>query len=138
MSKHPIINQKYVDQLLEIKYFGEAQDPNISQNLTKEDSIKINHGHRFQLLESNEVNSKDAEEYEVIGWIDKSTEISFDFILYNQEQAKHYLARLHGRSDGWPLFCVQPEGYVCARSKLNSEWSCLKCIKYFGTTCKAR
>lgn len=139
MLKHPIIMREYIDKFQTIKYLGEVQDLKIDQESLNEDSIIANHGHHFQLLASNEESlNLTSEDYEVIGWIEKTEENPFDFIIYDREQNVHYLAQLHGRNDGWPLFSVQPEGYVCARSKMGSEWSCLKCIKYFGTVCKAR
>lgn len=110
MLKHPIIEKKYIDQYVEIKDGG---DPRIKSNL-------------------------EAEEYEVLGWVKRTAENPYDFILYDREHDKHYLAQLQGRTDGWPLFSVQPEGYTCARSKMGSDWNCLLCVKYFGTVCKAR
>lgn len=139
MLKHPIIEKEYIDQFQEIGYFGEVQDLEMNQNSEVEESMIINRGYRFQLLATSEINSDlGAKEYEVIGWIKRTEEIPFDFIIYDGEHSKHYLARLHGRKDEWPLLSVQPEGYTCARSKMGSDWNCLMCVKYFGTVCKAR
>ncbi|AHF08488.1 hypothetical protein [Desulfitobacterium metallireducens] len=139
MLKRPIIEKEYIDHFQEIGYFGETQDLEMNHISQVEESIKTNRGHRFQLLVSSELNSNlGAKEYEVVGWIERTEEIPFDFIIYDRKQSKHYLARLHGRKDGWPLFSVQPEGYTCARSQMGSDWNCLMCIKYFGTVCKAR
>lgn len=138
MLKHPIIEKEYIDQFQEIGYFGEVQDLEMNQN-SEVESMRINRGYRFQLLATSEINSDlGAEEYEVIGWIERNEEIPFDFIIYDREHSKHYLVRLHGRKDEWPLFSVQPEGYTCARSEMGSDWNCLMCVKYFGTVCKAR
>lgn len=139
MLKHPIIKKEYIAKVQTIKYLGEAQDLKIDQESLDDNLIIFNHGYRFQLLTSSEESSNlTSKEYEVIGWIEKTEEIPFDFIIYDSEHTIYYLAQLYGRNDGWPLFSVQPEGYVCARSMMGSEWSCLKCIKHFGTTCKAR
>lgn len=139
MLKHPIIQNDYIDKLQEIRYLGEVQERETALDSPLEKDIITNHGHRFQIstLNNTTVNSQ-SQEYEVIGWIERTEEISYDFILCDSEQKKYYLALLHGRTDGWPLFSVQPEGYTCARSKMGSDWNCRLCSTYFGTVCKAR
>lgn len=139
MLKRPIIQKEYIDKLQEIRYLGEAQERESAQDSQLKKYIINNHGHQFQILTlNNSTLSSWSEKYEVIGWVERTDKILYDFILYDPEQGNHYLALLHGRTDGWPLFSVQPEGYTCARSKMGSEWNCRLCITYFGTVCKGR
>ncbi|HVJ48517.1 hypothetical protein [Desulfitobacterium sp.] len=139
MLKHPIINKDYIDKLQEIRYLGEVQENELARNSEQDKSMIINHGHCMQILTLNDCNLNSlSAEYEVIGWIERTEEIPYDFILHDPVQQKHYIALLHGRTDDWPLFSVQPEGYTCARSKMGSDWNCRLCVKYFGTVCIGR
>ncbi len=130
MLKRVIIDKQYVEQLKKIQYFGESCEagaPDLVHNL----------GHFFRFTQpSEEEKPFPSERYEVVGRIEQTDDCPYDFILKDLKTEQFYLAILGRRSDGWPLFSVQDEGYICARSRMGSEWNCRFCYKYFGESCK--
>jgi hypothetical protein len=130
MLKRVIIDKQYVKRLIEIDYLGE------SDTTADTDGLQ-NHGHRFRFLKQTEEKKPlISDTLEVVGWIEQTIDCPYDFIVKDSIANRYYLAVLGQREDGWPLFSVQNEGYICARSRMGSEWNCRYCYKFFGETCK--
>ncbi|MDA8227098.1 MAG: hypothetical protein M0T74_05235 [Desulfitobacterium hafniense] len=138
MQSRPVIDREYIDSLREIRYLGRDEE-RIGSNVLEADSKNIieNRGHRFEII-SEEKKFPQEENYEVVGWIERTLDCLYDFIILDLQKKKYYLANLHGRSDGWPLFAMQNNKPTCSRSRMGSEWNCRLCVKYFNTVCEGR
>lgn len=155
MLKRPIIEGRYVNEIIEVRYLGTDDEIMAKDKITKEQDkclnlkdqdnldtknhIIANNGHVFQVLSNEDPKVEVIEDrtFEVIGWINKTSEFPYDFLLRDLQTEKYFAATLHGRSDGWPLFAIQNEKPTCSRTGMGSDWNCRMCVKYFGTTCKA-
>lgn len=140
MLKRPVIEREYVDNLREIHYLGSedeilGHEGNPSQGETQ-DNVVTNNSHCFKVLSHKDSEFPESSEFGVIGWIERTVNMPYDFILADVGSGKHYIANLHGRSDGWPLFAMQNGRPTCSRTRLGSKWNCRLCVKYFGTVCK--
>jgi len=144
MLRRPIIEKKYIRDSREIIYYGhEEESPVIIESLDrplldKNGNSMTNRGHQYQLLDDAGPETPQSEEVEVVGWIGRTLDCPFDFILHDSGTVKYYLANLKGRTDGWPLFAIQKDQPTCARSGMGSQWNCRLCAKYFGEVCKGR
>jgi len=125
-------------------YYGHEEDrqrvmePQDKSLLDKNGDGMTNRGHQFLQLDEAGPEAPQSEEVEVVGWIDRTADCPFDFILLDSGTGKYYLANLKGRTDGWPLFAIQKDQPTCARSGMGSQWNCRLCAKYFGEVCKGR
>lgn len=129
------IEKEYVRSIREINYYGDAEStPQTDRN---EESI-TSRGHRFRLLDEIATETLQNDEFQVVGWVDRTSDCPYDFILFDAKNEKYYLANLTGRSDGWPLFAIQKGRLTCSRSRMGSQWNCRLCVKYFGEVCKGR
>lgn len=152
MLKKPRIEGKYLNDIIEIRYFG-ADDEIGQDEIDEIDNITTNNGYVFKVLrtdrtdidedsllkviEKPKVDVIEDHMFEVVGWVNRAPDFPYDFLLRDLQTEKHFAATLHGRSDGWPLFAIQNEKPTCSRSRMGSDWNCRMCVKYFGTTCKA-
>jgi hypothetical protein len=152
MARRAVIEKEYIRSMREIYYYGEdISDSQVmllpqgqgqknleSYNQTNREVI-TNRGYMFSLLDEEiKVETLKNEKFEVIGWLDRTVECPFDFILTEPLTNKFYLAKLKGRTDGWPLFAIQNGQPTCSRSRMGSQWNCTLCVKYFGEVCKGR
>lgn len=122
MLKRPVIEKDYVTSICGILYEGERNDRN----------------YQFHLLDPIEIATLQSNEFEVVGWMERTADCPYDFILFDSKKEEYFVSTLKGRSDGWPLFAIQDGKPTCSRTRMGSSWNCRLCAKYFGEVCKGR